>query len=164
MFVAQAKTNAMRILEQKKIAYTAMEYDTSDGLLDGVSVAKKVGRDASSVFKTLVARGASKAVYVFVVPVAGELSLKAAAAAVGEKSVEMAAVKDITPLTGYVKGGWSPVGMKKPYPIIIDASAQFLPEIVVSAGRIGAQIALSPKDLAAVVGAGFAQIAQAQQD
>jgi Cys-tRNA(Pro)/Cys-tRNA(Cys) deacylase len=141
-----------------------MEYDTSDGLLDGVSVARKIGREAPSVFKTLVARGASKAVYIFVVPVAEELSLKAAAAAVGEKSVAMAAVKDITPLTGYVKGGCSPVGMKKPYPIVIDASAQPLPEIVVSAGRIGAQIALSPKDLASAVGARFAQIAQAQQD
>lgn len=157
--MAQSKTNAQRILEKDKLPYTAYTYDTADGLLDGVSVAQKVGMPVEKVFKTLVTRGASKGIFVFVVPVAAELNLKAAAKAVGEKSVEMIAVKEITPLTGYVKGGCSPVGMKKKYPTVVDSSALSQTEIVVSAGRIGDQIALSPQHLAQATACRFAGIA-----
>lgn len=158
--MAEAKTNAQRILEKEKIPYQAHSYDVSDGLLDGVSVAQKVGMPVEQVFKTLVTRGASKGIYVFVVPVAKELALKAAAKAVGEKSIEMVAVKEITPLTGYVKGGCSPVGMKKRYPTVVDESALLQQTVVVSAGRIGGQIELAPRDLERAVGCRFAAITQ----
>ena len=158
--MAQAKTNAQRLLEKDKLPYAAYTYDTEDGLLDGVSVAQKVGMPVEKVFKTLVTRGASKGIFVFVVPVALELNLKAAAKAVGEKSVEMVPVKDITPLTGYVKGGCSPIGMKKRYPTVVDASALSQSEIVVSAGRIGDQISIAPQHLEQATGCRFAEIAQ----
>lgn len=157
--MAQAKTNAQRMLEKEKLAYIAHIYDTEDGLLDGVSVAQKVGMPVEKVFKTLVTRGASKNIFVFVVPVALELNLKAAAKSVGEKSVEMVHVKDITPLTGYVKGGCSPIGMKKRYTTVVDISARAQETIVVSAGRIGDQIELAPAHLEQVTGCRFADIA-----
>ena len=153
------KTNAQRILEREKIQYNAYSYDASDGLVDGVSVAVKIDKEVASVFKTLVTKGASGTVLVFIIPVAMELDLKLAAKAAGEKSLAMIAVKDITPLTGYVKGGCSPVGMKKLYPTYIDVSAKGLSQMVVSAGAIGYQIELSPEDLASVTKAKFAQIA-----
>lgn len=153
--MAQAKTNAQRILEKEKIVYIPHTYETGDGHIDGVSVAHKMGIDPAIVFKTLVTRGASKGIYVFVIPVAQELDLKAAAKSVGEKSVEMIAVKDITPLTGYVRGGCSPVGMKKRYPTVVDDTAQLQERIIVSAGRIGDQIELSPQDLQKVTGCNF---------
>ncbi len=156
--MAQAKTNAQRMLEKEKLPYTAHTYDTQDGLLDGVSVANKVGMPAQQVFKTLVTRGASKNIFVFVIPVALELNLKAAAKAVGEKSVEMIHVKEITPLTGYVKGGCSPIGMKKRYTTVIDAAALLRETIVVSAGRIGDQIELTPRHLEQATGGRFADI------
>lgn len=157
--MAQAKTNAQRMLEKEKLPYTAHTYDIEDGLLDGVSVAAKVGMPVEKVFKTLVTRGASKNIFVFVVPVALELNLKAAAKSVGEKSVEMIHVKEITPLTGYVKGGCSPIGMKKRYTTVVDASALLQETMVVSAGRIGDQIELSPQHLEHATGCRFAEIA-----
>lgn len=156
--MAQVKTNAQRMLEREKLPYTAHTYDTSDGLLDGVSVANKVGMPVEKVFKTLITRGASKAIFVFVVPVAQELDLKAAAKSVGEKSVEMIHVKEITPLTGYVKGGCSPIGMKKRYTTVVDSSALSQEMMVVSAGRIGDQIELAPQHLEQATRCRFAEI------
>ena len=153
--MAQAKTNAQRMLEKEKISYLAHTYETEDGHIDGVSVAHKMGIDPAVVFKTLVTRGASRGIYIFVVPVALELNLKAAARAVGEKSVEMIAVKEITPLTGYIRGGCSPIGMKKHYPTVVDESARLLERMIVSAGRIGDQIELAPGDLQKATGCSF---------
>ncbi|MFV0497752.1 MAG: Cys-tRNA(Pro) deacylase [Candidatus Fimivivens sp.] len=158
MIVAQAKTNAQRMLEKEKLSYTGHTYDTQDGLLDGVSVADKVGMPVEKVFKTLVTRGASKNIFVFVVPVALELNLKAAAKAVGEKSVEMVHVKEIISLTGYVRGGCSPIGMKKQYTTVVDFSARAQETIVISAGRIGDQIELDPAHLEQVLDCHFAYI------
>ena len=158
--MAQAKTNAQRMLEKEKIPYLAHTYETEDGHIDGVSVAHKMGIDPAVVFKTLVTRGASRGIYVFVVPVALELNLKAAARAVGEKSVEMIAVKEITPLTGYIRGGCSPIGMKKHYPTVVDESARPLERMIVSAGRIGDQIELAPGDLQKATGCSFAAVAE----
>ena len=158
--MAQAKTNAQRMLEKERIPYLPHTYQTGDGQIDGVSVAHKMGIDPAVVFKTLVTRGASKEIYVFVVPVERELNLKAAAKSVGEKSIEMIAVREITPLTGYVRGGCSPVGMKKRYPTVVDESARSRERIVVSAGRIGAQVELSPRDLCALVRGRFAPVSK----
>ena len=158
--MAQAKTNAQRMLEKEKIPYLAHTYETEDGHIDGISVAHKMGIDPAVVFKTLVTRGASKGIYVFVVPVALELNLKAAARAVGEKSVEMIAVKEITPLTGYIRGGCSPIGMKMHYPTVVDESARLLERMIVSAGRIGDQIELAPGDLQKATGCSFAAVAE----
>ena len=158
--MAQAKTNAQRMLEKEKIPYLAHTYETEDGHIDGVSVAHKMGIDPAVVFKTLVTRGASRGIYIFVVPVALELNLKAAARAVGEKSVEMIAVKEITPLTGYIRGGCSPIGMKKHYPTVVDESARLQERLIVSAGRIGDQIELAPGDLQKATGCSFAAVAE----
>ncbi len=156
--MAEQKTNVMRTLEQKKIAYTAHSYPHGDEAVDGLSVARMTGRDPESVFKTLVARGASKKIYVFVIPVAAELDLKKAAKAVGEKSVAMIHVSEINALTGYVRGGCSPVGMKKLYPTVIDAGAAEKETILVSAGKIGAQVELRPSDLLGLVRGSYADI------
>lgn len=141
------KTNAMRILDQKKVSYNILTYDKSDGKIDGISVAEKIGRDPGDVYKTLVAQGNSKTIYVFVLPVAEELDLKKAAKASGEKKIEMIPVKEILNLTGYVRGGCSPVGMKKNYKIFIDLKASEIQNIIISAGKIGAQIELGVKEL-----------------
>ena len=156
--VKEQKTNAMRILEQKKIKYSAHEYPHGDEAVDGVTVAQLTGRDPACVFKTLVTRGAGKTNYVFVIPVAHELDLKKAAKTVGEKSIAMIHVSEITPLTGYVRGGCSPVGMKKLFKTVFDASALEQETILVSAGKIGAQIECDPRDLAALVRGTFADI------
>ena len=156
--MAEQKTNVMRMLEQKKIPYTPHEYPHGDAAVDGVTVARLTGLDPERVFKTLVARGASKKVYVFVVPVAKELELKNAAKAVGEKSIAMVHVSEITALTGYVRGGCSPVGMKKQYPSVFHSSAESLETIAVSAGKIGSQVELSPQALSALVRGKFADI------
>ncbi|MBP1743195.1 MAG: aminoacyl-tRNA deacylase [Firmicutes bacterium] len=145
--MAQSKTNAMRILEQKKIAYKMNTYDSGDGKIDGVSVAEKIGKDPSLVYKTLVCQGGSGSYYVFVIPVKEELDLKKSARAAGEKKVEMIPVKDIQKVTGYVRGGCSPVGMKKDYGTFVDAGADSLEDIIVSGGRIGTQIELKVEDL-----------------
>ena len=156
--MAEAKTNPQRMLEREHIAYTAHSYDISDGRLDGISVAEKCGFDPATVFKTLAVRGATKTVYVFVVPVLKELQLKLAARSVGEKSIEMLHVKEITPVTGYVKGGCSPIGMKKSYQTVVDISALNLSEMVVSAGRIGLQMKLAPESLKKMTGCVFDKI------
>lgn len=152
------KTNAMRILEKEKIVYQMHTYD-ADGQIDGISVAKKIGTDPARVFKTLVTQGKSGEYYVFVIPVTAELHLKSAAAVVGEKSVEMIPVKDINRVTGYIRGGCSPVGMKKQYRTVIDASAEPFNTIIVSGGKIGFQIELAPQDLLRAAQAEFGEIA-----
>lgn len=156
--MAEEKTNVMRILDQKKISYTPHTYPCSGGAVDGATVAGLIGVAPERVFKTLVTRGASRQNYVFVVPVMQSLNLKAAARAVGEKSIEMIHQAELLPLTGYVHGGCSPVGMKKQLKTVIDDSAQGLETMVVSAGKIGFQVELSPADLAGLVRARFAPI------
>ena len=147
------KTNVMRVLDQKKIPYIAHEYDS--GTTDGKSVAALTGQNPATVFKTLVTVGASKRNYVFVIPVHLELDLKKAAKAVGEKSIAMIKQAELLPLTGYIHGGCSPVGMKKQFRTVIHESAAELPQMLVSAGRIGAQVELAPADLAKLVRAEF---------
>lgn len=154
--MAEAKTNAMRQLDKAGIPYRLHTYST-DGGIDGVSVAAGLGQPAERVFKTLVTKGKSGH-FVFVIPVAEELDLKAAARAAGEKAVEMLPVKELLPVTGYVRGGCSPVGMKKRFPTFLDLSAQDLETIYVSGGRIGAQMELSPQALAGLIGAAFAPL------
>ena len=141
------KTNAMRILDKSGITYDTYTYDHSDGLIDGISVAEKMGQKPEQVYKTLVTQGASRQYYVFVIPVANELDLKAAAKSVGNKSVEMIKVSDINKITGYIRGGCSPIGMKKQYKTVIDSSCKSLSTIIISAGKVGHQIELSPMDL-----------------
>lgn len=156
--MASDKTNVMRVLEQHKIAYTAHEYPHGKEAVDGVTVAQLLGQDVRQVFKTLVARGKSGGYHVFVIPVAAELDLKKAAKAAGEKSVELVHVKELLGLTGYVRGGCSPVGMKKAFPTVFDASVQDIPTVIVSAGKIGYQIECAPADLMALVRATAAPI------
>ena len=156
----EEKTNVMRILEQKQISYTAHTYEHEEGVaVDGVTVAAQLGQDPECVFKTLVARGASKGVYVFCIPVAENLDLKKAARAVGEKAIEMVAVKEINALTGYIRGGCSPVGMKKQYPTVFHETAEIVDTIMVSAGKIGYQVELAPVDLMELVGGTLSDIA-----
>ena len=142
----EEKTNVMRTLDQKKIPYTAFSYDPN-GPIDGVSVAAETGLDAAGVFKTLVTKGASGAYYVFDIPVAENLDLKKAAKAVGEKSIAMLPQKELLPLTGYVHGGCSPVGMKKQFPTVFHETVNELALIAVSAGKIGHQVQVKPGDL-----------------
>lgn len=156
--MAEQKTNVMRLLDQKKIKYTAREYPHSDAPVDGVTAAALMGQDPARVFKTLVARGASKKIYVFDIPAAAELDLKKAAKAVGEKSIAMVHVSEITALTGYVRGGCSPVGMKKQYPTVFHETAAGLDTVIVSAGRIGFQVELAPADLIGLVRGAYADI------
>ena len=153
----EEKTNVMRVLDQKKIPYTAHTYDPESGI-DGVSVARSLGQDPASVFKTLVARGASGGYYVFDIPVAATLDLKKAAHAVGEKSVAMLPQKELLPLTGYVHGGCSPVGMKKQFPTVFHETVELFDTICVSAGKIGAQVEVAPADLIALLGAQTADV------
>lgn len=141
------KTNVMRVLEQQGIAYTAHEYPHGKEAVNGVEVAQLLGENEEQVFKTLVARGKSGGYHVFVIPVAKELDLKKAARAAGEKSVEMVHVKELLGLTGYVRGGCSPVGMKKAFPTVFDASVEGLSSVIVSAGKIGYQIECTPSDM-----------------
>ena len=158
--MASDKTNVMRVLEQHKIAYKPHEYPHGKDAVDGVSVAELLGQNPDQVFKTLVARGKSGGFHVFVIPVAKELDLKKAAKAAGEKSVEMVHVKELLGLTGYVRGGCSPVGMKKAFPTYIHATAAGLPFIYISAGVRGLQLKIAPSDLAAYVRASFADISR----
>lgn len=158
-----AKTNAIRLLEQQKIQFEVIEYETGDGQVDGISVAEKIGHPVSRVFKTLVAKASAQKLFVFVIPVAEELDLKAAAKVVGEKKIDMLPVKELLGYTGYVRGGCSPVGMKKLYPTVIDASAQEQGSIIVSAGKIGMQIHVQLDDLVAVTKAKLAPITTTQK-
>lgn len=155
----EEKTNVMRVLEQKKIPYTSHAYPHEEGVaVDGVTVAKSLGQNPEQVFKTLVARGASKNIYVFAIPVAENLDLKKAARAVKEKSIEMVAVKEINSLTGYIRGGCSPIGMKKQYPTVFHETAEIVDSIMVSAGKIGLQVEVEPHALMELVGASTADL------
>lgn len=146
----QEKTNVMRILDQKKISYESHTYDSSEAI-SGMEVATALGQNPNQVFKTLVTVGASKKNYVFVVPVCGELNLKKAAKAVGEKSIEMIKSKELLPLTGYIHGGCSPIGMKKLFPTVIHESAKACDTIIFSGGKIGFQVELSVESLEKVI-------------
>ena len=144
----EEKTNVMRVLEQKKIAYSAHTYPHEEGVaVDGVTVAQSMGFDPAAVFKTLVARGEKNGYLVFCIPVCCELDLKKAAKAAHDKKVELIHVKELLPLTGYVRGGCSPIGMKKAFPTFLDETAQLYDEIGVSAGCRGCQILLAPDAL-----------------
>lgn len=147
----------MRLLEQKKVQYCHYTYE-SDGAISGLEVAEKLGQDAAQVFKTLVTTGRSGAHYVFVIPVGAGLELKKAAKAVGEKSLEMLKQKELLPLTGYVHGGCSPIGMKKAFRTTIDTSAQNFASIIFSGGRIGLQVQVALTDLAKLVRFQYADI------
>ena len=153
----ETKTNAMRILESLKIPYTHYTYEC-DEFVDGLQIADKLSLPYEKVYKTLVTKGNSKNYFVFVIPVAKELDLKKAAKSVGEKSVEMIAVKDINTVTGYIRGGCTAVGMKKQYVTRIDASAEMLPTMIVSGGKIGLQLELAPLDLAKASHGEFAEL------
>lgn len=156
--MAQTKTNALRILDAKKIPHEVLSYDNKDGKIDGVSVAAKIGRDPKEVYKTLVTQGTSKNIFVFVIPVEAELDLKKAAKAAGEKKVEMIAVKDIQKWTGYIRGGCSPIGMKKEYKTFLDESSRHLDSMIVSAGKVGLQLVIHPVQLKEITGAEFADL------
>ncbi|MBM4761623.1 Cys-tRNA(Pro) deacylase [Bacillus sp. B15-48] len=156
--MAGVKTNAMRLLDQKNIPYTIHTYDNKDGKIDGVAVAAKINKAAEQVYKTLVAQGVSKELYVFIIEVEAELDLKKAAKAAGEKKIEMLPVKDIQKYTGYIRGGCSPLAMKKQYKTFIDTKAETLAQLIVSAGKIGLQIELAPQDLQTAVGALFVEL------
>ena len=151
------KTNVMRILDGKKIAYQAHTY-RPDASMSGEEIAALLGEDPAKVFKTLVTIGKSGQHYVFVIPVAAELDLKKAASAAGEKSITMIKQKELLPLTGYIHGGCSPIGMKKPFPTFIHETARQYERIFVSAGKVGAQIGLAPDDLISVTGCREADI------
>lgn len=145
------------MLDKKKIPYEAIAYEC-DEFVDGMHCAEITGAPVDASFKTLVMQGKSRQFYVFVIPIALEVDLKKAARAVGEKSVEMIHVKDITKITGYVRGGCSPLGMKKQFPTVIHETAKDLKEIYISGGRIGLTLKMKPQDLIAVTGATYADI------
>ena len=151
------KTNAMRILEQRGIPFAVNLYEC-DAFIDGVHVADQLGQPYEQSFKTLVAVGKSGGHYVFVLPIAEELDLKKAARAVGEKAVELIHVKELFALTGYIRGGCTPIGMKKPFPTVVDETAILFEEIIISGGRIGAQIILNPYDLQKAIDCKFEEI------
>ena len=157
--MAKVKTNAMRLLDGKGIEYTVHEYAHGDEAVDGVTVAQITGQNPAQVFKTLVARGASKKIYVFVVPVAMKLDYKKAANVCGEKSVAMVQVAEINALTGYVRGGCSPLGMKKNYPVVYHNSLAEHNTVMVSGGKIGYQIEISPEKLVELTAGVLADIA-----
>ena len=144
---ANVKTNAVRLLENARIEFTAHEYDISDGEIDARSIARKLNVEEDQVFKTLVAESPEKAHFVFIVPAASSLNLKKAARTAGVKSIAMIKQKDLLPLTGYIHGGCSPIGMKKDYPVYIEETALLFDKIAVSAGARGVQVKLSPEDL-----------------
>lgn len=143
----EIKTNVMRILDREKVDYHTYFYPHGADAVDGVTVARLLMQNEEQVFKTLVTRGTSREYHVFVVPVARELDLKAAARSVGEKAVEMIPVREINKVTGYIRGGCSPIGMKKLYSTVVDESCQNFSTIFFSAGKIGAQVELAPADL-----------------
>jgi len=153
----EIKTNVMRILDKAKINYTPHFYNNDDGKIDGVAVAEKIGKDVNCVFKTLVTKN-GRDFFVFVVPVHKELNLKKCAKAVGQKSVEMIHVADINKATGYIRGGCSPIGMKKQYVTVVDVTALNCETITFSGGKIGTQVEINPKDLEAIVPLTFQSI------
>ena len=145
------KTNALRMLDVRGISYRSTEYELSDGFTSGSDIARMQGLDPDAVFKTLVTQGKSGGYYVFLVPVAAELDLKKAAAAAGEKAIAMIKARELLPLTGYVHGGCSPIGMKKRFPTFVDETAQLCDTIHVSGGKVGCQIRMNPDDLARLI-------------
>ena len=154
------KTNVMRLLDQAGITYTSHNYE-STGAISGVEVAAALGQDPASTFKTLVTQGRQEH-YVFIVPVAAELDLKKAASAVGEKSIEMIKQKELLPLTGYIHGGCSPIGMKKPFRTVIDETALLYDTIMFSAGKIGWQVEMAAQDLEQMIQLEYADITKAE--
>lgn len=161
--MSEVKTNAMRMLDKSKTPYNILTYDPEDGQIHGTAVADKIGKPSEQVFKTLVAHHGN-ALFVFVIPVAEELDLKKAARAADVKKIEMLPLKDLTKHTGYIRGGCSPVGMKKLYPTFIDSSAEALDKIIVSAGKIGLQMELSPRQLAEQVNARLAPLVRSEDE
>lgn len=153
----EEKTNVMRLLDAKKLSYKPREYDPNVAIA-GVAVAELLGEDTPRVFKTLVTTGKTGAHYVFMVPVAEELDLKKAAKAVGEKSIEMLRQKELLPLTGYIHGGCSPIGMKKPFPTVAHESALGFDTIFFSAGKPGFQVELAPRDLEKIIRLSWADL------
>ncbi|WP_313559590.1 Cys-tRNA(Pro) deacylase [Ruminiclostridium cellobioparum] len=152
------KTNVMRVLDSAHIPYNTYTYKNRDGAIDGISVANKIGQPAEKVYKTLVTRGASKNFFIFVIPVGKELNLKAAAKSVGEKSVEMIRMDEINRVTGYIRGGCSPIGMKKDYTTVVDSSCGNIDSIIFSAGKIGFQVEIKPQELVDFIKAGVAPV------
>lgn len=153
----EIKTNAMRILEKNKIAYKTITYEC-DEFIDGLHTAEKTGAPVEQSFKTLVVQGKSKEYFVLVIPIAEELDLKTAAKVLGEKSIEMIPVKDITRITGYIRGGCSPLGMKKQYKTVIHRTAEDYSRIYISGGKLGTSICLDPMDLSKAANAKFAEV------
>lgn len=153
----EIKTNAMRILERLGIEYRHYTYECGE-FIDGRHTIESLGLPAELFYKTLVTEGAGREYFVFVIPVESELSLKKAARAAGVKSLSMMPVKDITNVTGYVRGGCTSIGMKRNYPVIIDLSAQALPSMIVSGGRLGSQIELAPDDMCRAAGGRFGNV------
>jgi len=154
----ESKTNAMRILDSNKIEYTTHSYENKDGKIDGIAVAHKINKDVDSVFKTLVTQGHSKEFYVFVIPAAQELDMKKASKVANEKNIELIHVKDINTITGYIRGGCSPLGMKKVFNTFIQVDALLFDTIVFSGGKIGAQIEMNPNELKKVIECSFVDI------
>ena len=153
----EVKTNAMRMLDRQKIPYQLNTYECGE-FIDGVTIADQLGQSYDMSFKTLVMIGKSRQYYVFALPVDKEVDMKKAAKAVGEKSVEMLPVKDINKVTGYIRGGCTPIGMKKQFPTFIHESAADFDTIIISGGRLGVQLILSPQDLIKVTQGQFADI------
>ncbi len=151
-------TNVMRLLKQAGIPFQTAEYEADENDLSGVHAAEQLGIDPDCMFKTLVARGEKHGPHVFCIPVAEELDLKKCAQAAGEKKIELIHVKELLPLTGYVRGGCSPVGMKKKFPTTMDETAVLFDYIYVSAGMRGVQVILNPESLASYIGANFADL------
>lgn len=153
----EAKTNVLRILDKNKIKYTSVSYECHE-FIDGLHSAAITGTPVEQTFKTLVAQGKSKQHYVFIIPIAKEVDLKKAAKAAGEKSLEMLHVKDLTPVTGYVRGGCSPIGMKKSFPSFLDESAKNFETIYISGGRIGLSVCLAPEDLLPLIRGSYVSV------
>lgn len=153
----EVKTNAMRILDKQKISYKLNLYECEE-FVDGIHIADQLNQDYAMTFKTLVMLGKSRQYYVFVIPIHREVDMKKAAKVVGEKSLEMVHVKDINQVTGYIRGGCTPIGMKKNYPTVVHESAKELEEMIISGGRLGTQIFLAPDDLLKVTGGKYADI------
>ena len=154
----QTVTNAMRLLTKAHVAFEPLYYDLGEEAFSGEAVCRVLGTDERSSFKTLCARGERKGVAVFVVPIAGELNLKRAAKALGDKAVTLTPVRELSALTGYERGGVSPIGMKKRYPTFIDGSAQAFDQIRISGGLKGVSLRLNPDDLLRFLGAAFAPL------
>ena len=152
------KTNVMRLLEQAEIEHREYEYNVDDGLIDAKSIARKIGEAEEQVFKTLVTQNEKHEYFVFVIPANSELDFKKAASASGQKSIEMIPMKELFPLTGYVHGGCSPIGMKKQFPTYLDETAVLFDYICFSGGKIGTNVGVNPEQLAAFIPADFADL------